>query len=317
MKRIKKYIEDNTSKKIDKNRKLSNKYKFDLKIVSILLASTQLFGFVIVPDKVTIKKSSPVVIETVDLRRKYRDNLSTLETDTNNDIIERWAKVYELDPSIVKAIIYSKTKFLSSEEVLNEYYEGYTEDGNFTRAIICFIRDIYENPDNYGLTSSDIKSNIDFETELTPEEQVVILCDIFDVNPFVAEAIMLCEWGHPGNRNKDTKNVFGWSGANKTPNRTVSMIMAISGLNTNYGITKESGKDEIDDMASTYCPPNTANWKSMVKYNYDYLKEDGIFSDYKNYDDFSIMNFTYDEYVENGYHIDTYLEDAKKNNLTF
>ncbi len=316
MKRITKYIKDNTSNKIDSKRTISNKYKFDIKIVSILLATSNLFGLVMVPNKVVKNEKAPVKLVTLDdTSREYRDNLSTLPSDSNDDIIARWANVFELDPEIVKDIIYTKTNYLVDEEVLNEYYDGYDEDHNFTRAIICFVKDIYSNPGDYGYKATEIKSNIDFETPLTPEEQVVILSDIFDVNPFIAESIMIVEWGHPYNRNKDTKNVFGWSGATKTPNRTVSMVIAISGLNTTYGITKESTKSDIDSMASTYCPPNADNWKSMVKYNYDLLADNGIFNDYSDTSDFAIMNFTYDEYEENKYHIDTYLEDNKKKGL--
>ena len=316
MKRINKYIKDNTSSKIDKRRKISNRYSFNLKIVSVVLSASNLFGLVMLPNKVIKRDNNyPVEIETVDIARSCRDNLSTLATDSNNDIIERWSNVFELDPTLVKGIIYGKTNFLTDDSILNEYYDGYNEDGNFTRAIICFVRDIYSNSEDYGYKSSEIKSNIDFETNLTPEEQVVILSDIFDVNPYLAEAIMLCEWGHPGNRNKDTKNVFGWSGSSKTPNRTVSMIIAISGLNTSYGVTRNSGKDKIDSMASTYCPPNSDNWKSMVKYNYQILKEKGIFNDYNDTSDFALMNFTYEEYKENNYHIDTYLESIKKKGL--
>ena len=317
MKRINKYIKENTSNKIDKKRKLSNKYNFDIKIVSVLLASSNLFGFVMVPDKVIKNENYPIKIVTEDYGRKFRDNLSTLPTDSNDDIITRWSNVFELDDKIVKDIIYDKTNNLTNDEVLNDYYDGYTDDNNYTRAIINFVRDIYSNPEDYGYTSSEIESDIDFETVLTPEEQVVILSDIFDVNPFIAEAIMICEWGHPNTRNPETYNVFGWSGASNTPNRTVSMIYAISGLNTSYDVTKYSDEDKIDSMATTYCPPNADNWRSMVRYNYALLRDNGIFNDYSEDDieDFSLMNFTYYDYVDNDYHVDTYIENIKKKGL--
>lgn len=313
---IKKYIYKNTSNKINKKRRLINKYSFKLRIISLFLASSNLYGFVILPDKVELNNYYPITIESNDTARKYRDNLSTLPNDSNDDIIKRWSDVFELKNDIIRDIIYKKTNNLSDEDELIKYYKKYKEDHNFTRAIICFIRDIYSNPSKYGYSLKELKNNKDFKTVLNPEEQVVVLSEIFNTNPYLIEAIMICEWGHPGRRNNNTYNVFGWNGASKTPNRTVSMIYAISGLNTNYGITKKSGVKQIDSIASKYCPANTDKWKNVVKYNYGILKNKGMFYEYKNKNNLAFINYKYNDYVKNDYHIKSYVESIQpKNNI--
>lgn len=323
-----------------KHRKFKRKYAIGIKIISVFLIASELFGIVLVGKKLkTIKLDTITETKSIEIEKAYesnisiptptstpiptstptptptptpviiddnaRDNLSLPVEATPEDIINRYSKVFELNSDIVKDIINDKTNYLTDDEALSEFYPDYLENGNMTAAIINYIRDISFHPEDYGYSSNEINSGVDFETDLTPEEQLVILCDIYEVNPYSALGIMIAEWGHPGNRNENTYNVFSWDGASHKQNRTVAMIVGIYGLKSKYHLDVDTGRDEIINMASIYCPPNADNWASMVNYNASLARDNGIFFDYSDssIEEFALPNYTYDEYVDNGYNI--------------
>ena len=341
------YIDDNTLTLKEfwdkyKHRKFKKKYAIGIKIISVFLIASELFGIVLVGKKLqTIKMDTITETKNIDIDKVYgsniyanietstptptpiptstptptptpvviddtgRDNLSLPVEASPEDIINRYSKVFELDSDIVKDIINERTNNLTDDEALSEFYPDYIENGNMTAAIINYIRNISSHPEDYGYSDDEIRSGVDFETDLTPEEQLVIICDIYEVNPYSALGIMIAEWGHPGNRNNSTYNVFSWDGAWNKQNRTVAMIIAVYGLKEKYHLDVDTGSNEINSMASIYCPPNASNWASMVNYNASLAKDNGIFFDYSDseIEEFALPNYTYDEYVDNGYNI--------------
>lgn len=328
------YIKNETKDLVDffkenGNRKIKKKYAFRLKVIAILLTVSNAFGIVLAnaeakkldnskdlvntviasDNDVTEVINEDEIIEVIDIpdiidtplinikmpgeieefKSSYtRDNI-TINNLENDEIIRTYAGIFEFDYELVRNII---TPLLENDQT--------KVNNDNRRRILEILIDIYYNTENYGYTRNDLRSNIEFETELVPEEQLVIFSDIFDVNPYDALGIMTCEWGHPYSRNENMNNIFGWYGTENTPNKTVSMIISIAGLSNNYGLTRENNRDRLINMASTYCPPNTDFWISVVLESSGYARNYGIFYDYDDSSNFIFNNETEEDYINNG-----------------
>ena len=91
------------------------------------------------------------------------------------------------------------------------------------------------------------------------------------------------------------------------------ILIPLIGLNKNYGLTKEVTDGDIRSVSYSYCE-NPEKWSNAVIYQVDDVKENGIFSDYSNdeIDNMAIENYTYEEYINNDYHIPTFREKLNK-----
>ena len=227
-----------------------------------------------------------------------RNNIG--EPETVEDAIKLYTDIFEVKEDLVSPIVMN---------AINEnpnFYEDYTLDGttypNLHEAIFFKVLDIVYNPGKYDYNTEELKSNIDWDTELKAEELTYIFSEYFDINPFFAMSIEYTECG--GNMDSYdwtyNNNPAGIGPHNKFRNKATGVIYLCYLLKNSYNIDINSGINELNNMASTYCTSGTDTWIRLTNGFYNELTENGYLYKRQNDDtSFIINDMTYNQYISN------------------
>ncbi|MBR4830598.1 MAG: hypothetical protein IKZ96_02390 [Bacilli bacterium] len=225
-----------------------------------------------------------------------RNNIG--EPETVDDAIELYSSIFEVKKSIIDPIIY--------EKIYNNpnFYNDYTLNGvsypNMHEAIFFQVLDIVYHPGKYGYNNEELRSYIDWETDLSAEEMTFIFSDYFDINPFFAQAIEYTECGTGMNSSDylDKNNPAGIGPHNTFRNKATGIIYLCYILSENYNITRDSGLEDLQRISSMYCTDGTDTWRNNSKEFYTKLIENGFLYMRRNDDiKYVIDNVTYEQYL--------------------
>lgn len=198
-----------------------------------------------------------------------------------------YSKVFELDVDTV----YSKLIELSNQNWYKWNYQnilcGYKYKTK-EEAIARLVCDINNNPEDYGLSQSQIKSSNGYElNEYITEELVYKFCDVLGVNPNIAMAIGYTESGRNLSsglyiHRHNIGGVMGSHGFAKYKNEATGLFLFVKMLKDKYDVNIDSGNDKVNSMARRYCPDG-GQWQSMVKNIKSELENNGFDYNYRRY----------------------------------
>ena len=227
-----------------------------------------------------------------------RNNIG--EPETVEDAIKLYTDIFEVREDLISPIVMDAIN--ENQNFYEDYTLGNTTYPNLHEAIFFKVLDIVYNPGKYDYNTEELKSNIDWDTELKAEELTYIFSEYFDINPFFAMSIEYTECG--GNMDSYdwlyNNNPAGIGPHNKFRNKATGVIYLCYLLRNTYNIGISSGIDELNNMASTYCTSGTDTWIRLTNGFYNELTANGYL--YKRTDDdipFIIEDMTYDEYISN------------------
>jgi hypothetical protein len=246
----------------------------------------------------TITESSEYIVPTESIEEQIvsRNNIGTPETV--DEAIKIYTDIFEVKKGLVEPLVYEKIYRNP------DFYSDYTLDGtsypNLHEAIFFSVLDIVYNPGKYGYNNEELKSNIDWETDLTAEEMTFIFSEYFDVNPFFAQSI---EYTECGSRMDSydylyNNNPAGIGPHNKFRNKATGIIYLLYILSENYNIGKDSGIEDLNRISSYYCTEGTDTWRKLTNEFYNELTTKGFLNRRLNVnEELVIDNITYDEYL--------------------
>lgn len=233
---------------------------------------------------------------------KSRNNIG--EPDNVDDAIKLYSNIFEVKKGVIDPIIY--------EKIYNNpnFYEDYTIDGvtypNLHEAIFFQVLDIVYHPGKYGYNNEELRSYIDWETDLSAEEMTFIFSEYFDINPFLAQAIEYTECGTGMNSSDylEKNNPAGIGPHNTFRNKATGIIYLCYILSENYNITKSSDKEDLYRIAGKYCTDGTENWINNSTEFYDTTTQNGLLYMRRNDNvDYVIDNITYEQYMQGNNHV--------------
>lgn len=166
------------------------------------------------------------------------------ECEKGTDYITYYSNVY----GIKEEYIYDYLDYMLNENPNNEEFKNLSTELKVLEAVRYLY---YESP----YDKSIISTGKEYEVSLEPEEMVEKYADLYDINKEVALSIVYCECGS----NVDSYNYLN----NNNPaglgpymyfeNKEIGIIYYINLLKNGYGCSKNSGKEFLQSIASTYC----------------------------------------------------------------
>ena len=318
------YLKDISNGLIKEYRKTSTKTQVKTKIAACLMAiNILLTGYFAMTKRDSKADTTPLEVEIpmeeldIDLKTdvgpvlSYYDNpvvevqiptaslsKESIEAPTTiESAIKLYTDIFEVKTDIVGPLVLDK---------INNSPDFYTENTidnvrypNMHEAIFFTVLDIVYNPGKYGYNNEELKSNIDFETDLSAEELTFIFSEYFDINPFFAQAIEYTECGSKMNSYDYlfNNNPAGIGPHNKFRNKATGVIYLCYLLSDKYNITIDSGIEDLDRISSYYCTSGTENWKRLTNEFYTELTTEGILSKADNNENYVIDNMTYQDYL--------------------
>lgn len=226
---------------------------------------------------------------------------NTLTPDNTEDCIKLYTDIFEVRYDLVSPIIYNK--IYSNPDFYTDFTIDNTKYVNLHEAIFFQILDIVYNPGKYGYNNDDLKSNKDWETDLSAEELTFIFSEFFDINPFFVQVIEYTECGTRMDSYDylENNNPAGIGPHNKFRNKATGIIYLCYILKENYNITTESEEDDLIRIAPIYCTNGTENWKNNSCEFYAKMTKDGYLYYAKKYNDkeYIIEDITYEEFMNN------------------
>lgn len=225
-----------------------------------------------------------------------RNNIG--EPTTVEDAIKLYSDIFEVQEGLVSPIVMNLIN--ENPNFYSNYTIGNTTYPNLHEAIFFTVLDIVYNPSKYNYTSEELKSNVDWDTELTAEELTYIFSEYFDINPFFALSIEYTECGSDMSSQDwiQNNNPAGIGPHNVFRNKATGIIYLCYLLHNTYHIEINSGINELNNMASTYCTSQTGNWISLTNEFYNELTQHGYLNRRRNDNtNFIIDNINYDDYI--------------------
>ena len=235
-------------------------------------------------------------VNPTETAKESRNNIG--EPENVDDAIKLYSSIFEVKKGVIDPIIY--------EKIYNNpnFYEDFTIDGvsypNLHEAIFFQVLDIVYHPGKYGYNNEELRSYIDWETDLSAEEMTAIFSEYFDVNQFFVQAIEYTECGTGMNSTDylERNNPAGIGPHNTFRNKATGIIYLCYILSENYNITKESGLDDLLRISGKYCTDGTENWINNSSEFYNTLTEKGFLYMRRNDDiDYVVENITYQDYL--------------------
>lgn len=216
-------------------------------------------------------------------RKEHSLNFKTVEEATSF-----YAKVFEIKEDVALNVISNldtNTYDLNTACVING-----KEYATFETGIAHTIFDLYKNPDNYGYTSSDIKSSEGYQLSYyIPEELIYKFCKVLNVNPKIALAIAYGECGRKLNsyicvNNYNYGGIVSNGGFAHYLNPAEGQFEFVYKLNVQYFVTADSGYSRLKAMSYGYCE-DSSYWINLVGSIYYELENNGY--------DYSYYKFSY------------------------
>lgn len=236
--------------------------------------------------------SSPIVINSpeynnVNFKEFKNETLDTVDTSmdvektdyskiiqTQNDIknIEYYSNVFELDSKVIINKLQELTNNFEYEWT-NDYKELniYNQDLNYIDEkeliTLLLIRDISNNPENYGLDSENIKGEPYEQTE-NHEDINLKYSKLFGIDPKIPLSITYaeCSWELNSNMYINDHNPAGAVGYSYD-NIEVGIIKHIMNLVDNYDYCDLESSDFFYQAQKKYCPDNDGSW---ISHNLEY-----------------------------------------------
>ena len=236
---------------------------------------------------------------SIETNEEINERNNIVNPTTVDEAIELYSNIFEVDSSITGEIVYYQINENSDDFYNNNILNGVQYE-NMYEAVFFTILDIVYHPSKYNLNGESIRTYNTFETELTAEELTYIFSEYFNINPFFAMSIEYTECGNDMSSYDwiNNNNPAGIGPHNHFRNKATGVIYLCYLLNNTYGIDKESGIDELNNMASTYCTSGTDNWINLTNQMYNQITENGYLYKRRNDDtNFVIDNITYEEYL--------------------
>ena len=121
-----------------------------------------------------------------------------IEVDYNNrpistdEAIEYYCNVFELKYDVIHDKIYEMIEphaWQYGNSINGKCYKS------MEQAILMTVRDIYNNPEDYNLTTDEINSGIPYEPTMEAEEMIYKYSYLYDINKDIALSIAYCECG--------------------------------------------------------------------------------------------------------------------------
>ena len=247
---------------------------------------------------------TPFIVER-EVSPTYAEPEYTTESRNNigvpedvDSAIKLYTDIFEVRKGLIEPIIYDK--------IYNNpnFYNDFTLDGttypNMHEAIFFTVLDVVYSPGKYGYNNDELRSYIDWETDLTAEEMTFIFSEYFDVNPFFVQSIEYTECGTKMNSIDylEKNNPAGIGPHNTFRNKATGIIYLCYKLSESYNITKDSGLEDLQRISGIYCTDGTENWINNSREFYTKLTENGFLYMRRNDDtNFVIDNITYDQYM--------------------
>lgn len=244
---------------------------------------------------------TPFIVE----RETVADAENAIESRNNigepkdvDSAIKLYTDIFEVKKSIIEPIVYEK--IYNNPDFYNDFTLDNVSYPNMHEAIFFQVLDIVYHPGKYGYNNEELRSYVDWETDLTAEEMTFIFAEYFDINPFFAEAIEYTECGTKMNSTDylERNNPAGIGPHNTFRNKATGIIYLCYILSENYNITKDSGLEDLQRISGMYCTDGTENWKNNSREFYNTLTEKGFLYMRRNDDtNFVIDNVTLDQYL--------------------
>ncbi|MBR4351311.1 MAG: hypothetical protein IKP98_03730 [Bacilli bacterium] len=247
---------------------------------------------------------TPFIVER-EISPTYAEPKYTIESRNNigvpedvDSAIKLYTDIFEVKKGIVDPIVYDK--------IYNNpnFYSDFTLDGtrypNMHEAIFFTVLDIVYHPGKYGYNNEELRSYVDWETDLTAEEMTYIFSEYFDINPFFVQSIEYTECGTKMNSNDylEKNNPAGIGPHNTFRNKATGIIYLCYILSENYNITRDSGLEDLQRISGMYCTDGTETWRNNSKEFYTKLTENGFLYMRRNDDiNFVIDDITYNDYI--------------------
>ena len=229
---------------------------------------------------------------------EIEDKFKSLAPDNTEDCIKLYTDMFEVRYDLVSPIIYEK--IYSNPDFYSDFTIDNVSYPNLHEAIFFQVLDVVYHPGKYGYNDDDLKSNKDWETDLSAEELTRIIADWFDENPFFVLAIEYTECGTDMSSKNYliNNNPAGIGPHKKFRNKATGIIYLCYFLDTlNIGL--DSGTDDLLRISSTYCTEGTDTWRKNSVEFYNTMAEKGLLYYAKKYNDkeFIIEDFTYDDFL--------------------
>ena len=209
-----------------------------------------------------------------DLKLYAKESSYSIEQDNEDyledeELVEKYANIYHMNSKVIQEKFRSLTGNYQSILWRNSCMIDNTEYSNRELAILSTVRKIYFNPEEYGLTYEDIKSDKVYETDKCHEDLIWDYSNIIGVNKEVALAISLYECGPALDSYNylSNHNPAGLGPFNYYLNTEEGIIEYLFILKNGYGIDEYSDSSVFSYMESSYCGDGS-DWASPVSSMY-------------------------------------------------
>lgn len=258
--------------------------KNNIKEKILLLSYLALLGISTLNNNSTVRADE---VETTSEENNTVNNKSN-SFETYDDKINYFSNVFGINP----ASIYDYLDYMYNENNDNEDFLNMNKD----LQILTAARHIYYS-DDYN--DSFTRTNKEYEVTMEIEEMVEMYSEIYEINKEVALSIVYCECGSNVNSYNylNNNNPAGLGPYMHFENKEIGVIYFIDLLKNGYGCTKDSGKEFLSSIASTYCEiPD--HWLDLTIPFYNNLSEDYYYMKpelHKNDGSYIHKSYTYKE----------------------
>lgn len=201
---------------------------------------------------------------------------------SNAELVNYYARVYEMVPETVEKIIKEMTEDYNSYP-FDKYHiiKGQKYD-NAEMAILSTVDDIYYNTYDYSdyVTEEElenIKNGEDYEPTLTHEEMIEKYCDekLYNIKKEIPLCISYaeCYTDMSSENYLENNNPAGLGPFMYFKNKEFAIIYFVQLLKYDYGITSYSDEYSLERIAPTYCE-NPDHWLSLTVPIYHDLESD-------------------------------------------
>ena len=210
-----------------------------------------------------------VYANEIDLDINYEQNNSCDDLNVVFDIFY-YSSVYNLNRDIVLEIFKNKTYNFSDFGWTDYNMINYKMYENKDLAIIETIKDIKENPKNYGYEKSDIESDFIYEPVNTPEFMAEKYSNIYGIPFEIVLSIMYSECGKEMNSHNylSNNNPAGIGPHMHFENKEIGIIYFINLLKSKYGCNENSTSEFFNLIARTYSE-NPEHWVKLTTSHYN------------------------------------------------
>lgn len=218
----------------------------------------------------------------------YSKILELKEQEEKEEIVRKYARIYELDEDAIVNKIKELTSDLKELEIVNitlnenlsnyqmslEYGIGEDSYKNEELALFYIVRDISRNPEKYNLNNDDIVGE-KYETNECFEDILKDACELIEVNKEVALSISCHECGVDLNSSnfRNNNNPAGLGPHNYYKNIVVGIYEYAIVLKEGYHCTKDSDGSFFDRIGHVYCQDGS-DWAGAVKSFYYNIADD-------------------------------------------